>query len=79
MVISAHPDDEILGAGGTLIRHKEKGDEIAWLIVTNIFVEHGFNADRVKLRQQEIDKVASATSYSQIRLDKEEAPEVIVT
>ncbi len=35
MVISAHPDDETLGCGGTLLSSKEKGCEIYWLIITN--------------------------------------------
>ena len=25
IIISAHPDDETLGAGGTLLKHKSKG------------------------------------------------------
>lgn len=33
LVIAAHPDDEVLGCGGTVIRHKEKGDVIESLIV----------------------------------------------
>jgi LmbE family N-acetylglucosaminyl deacetylase len=34
LVVSAHPDDETLGAGGTLARHIEAGDEVSWLITT---------------------------------------------
>lgn len=33
MAIVAHPDDEILGAGGTLIKHAENGDEVYCLIL----------------------------------------------
>jgi N-acetylglucosamine malate deacetylase 1 len=33
LVIAAHPDDEVLGAGGTLIRHFKAGDEVRALIV----------------------------------------------
>ncbi|NDA62785.1 MAG: PIG-L family deacetylase [Chitinophagia bacterium] len=58
IVISAHPDDETLGAGGTLLKHKENGDEIHWLIVTNIFENQGFSKERIQARQVEIEKVA---------------------
>ncbi len=60
IVISAHPDDEILGAGGTLLKHKEKGDDIYWLIITNVFESQGFTKERVESRQVEIKKVAEA-------------------
>ena len=36
LVISAHPDDEILGLGGTLKRHSVNGDSVSILIVANI-------------------------------------------
>jgi LmbE family N-acetylglucosaminyl deacetylase len=58
IVISAHPDDETLGAGGTLLKHKENGDEIHWLIATNIFENQGFSKERIQARQVEIEKVA---------------------
>lgn len=32
-MVCAHPDDEILGAGGTLIKHSQQGDEIHCLIL----------------------------------------------
>lgn len=34
LFIAVHPDDETLGCGGTILKHKEKGDEIYWLILT---------------------------------------------
>ena len=32
LVVSAHPDDETLGAGGTVARHARHGDEV-WVCV----------------------------------------------
>lgn len=58
IVISAHPDDEILGCGGTLFKHKANGDEIYWMITTNVFEHQGFSKQRIESRQQEIKKVA---------------------
>ena len=58
LVVSAHPDDEILGVGGTLIRHRNQGDEIHWIIATNIFENQGFEEKRVISRQEEIVKVS---------------------
>lgn len=57
IVISAHPDDETLGAGGAMLKHIANGDNVYWLIVTNVFEEHGFSKARVESRQQEIKDV----------------------
>ncbi len=35
LVIAAHPDDEVLGVGGTLLRHQKAGDNIFILILAN--------------------------------------------
>lgn len=37
LAISAHPDDETLGAGGTLLGHVARGDEVHWAVVTQPF------------------------------------------
>jgi LmbE family N-acetylglucosaminyl deacetylase len=66
IVISAHPDDETLGAGGALLKHKENGDEIYWLIVTNIFEYQGFTIERIESRQVEIKKVAKQFGFKQV-------------
>ena len=51
VVIAPHPDDETLGCGGTLLRHKENGDTIHWLLLTSAHREQGY-ADAV-IQQQE--------------------------
>ncbi|MCH2105723.1 MAG: PIG-L family deacetylase, partial [Planctomycetes bacterium] len=35
LVIAPHADDEVLGCGGTLTRHIERGDEVEVLVLTD--------------------------------------------
>jgi LmbE family N-acetylglucosaminyl deacetylase len=35
LVVAAHPDDEVLGMGGTIARHITRGDEVRVLVVTD--------------------------------------------
>ncbi len=55
LVIAPHPDDETLGCGGTLLRHKAEGDEIHWLIMTkmnkDIVKENIFNKRKQEIKQ----------------------------
>ncbi|MCK5099419.1 MAG: PIG-L family deacetylase [Desulfobacteraceae bacterium] len=37
MVVAVHPDDETLGCGGTLLRHKEQGANIHLLLITAMY------------------------------------------
>lgn len=48
LVIAVHPDDETLGCGGTLLKHKANGDEIHWLICTAIEKSHKYYEKRAK-------------------------------
>ena len=36
LIVSPHPDDETLGAGGTLLQHQQRGDEIHCLLMTEL-------------------------------------------
>lgn len=60
LVISPHPDDETLGCGGTLIRHKREGDEIHWLIMTNVNPD---DKDVYSVKEREIAEVSKAYNF----------------
>lgn len=66
LIVSPHPDDETLGCGGMILKHKDGGDKIYWLIVTNIDVKDGWDKDTVKERQKEIKRVAEVYSFEKI-------------
>lgn len=63
LVISPHPDDETLGCGGTILKHKDMGDKIYWLIITNIDAKNGWDKNAVKKRQKEIEIVAEMYGF----------------
>ena len=66
IVISAHPDDETLGAGGTILKHIANGDDVYWLITTTITDEQGFGKGRVEERLAEIEKVAGIYGFKKV-------------
>ena len=63
LVISPHPDDETLGAGGTLLKMKAKGHKIFWLNITNMKPEYGYKPERVAERNAEIQKVKNLYDF----------------
>lgn len=64
IVVSPHPDDETLGAGGTLLKYKAQGHSIFWLNITNMKEEYGYTTDIISERQLQISKVNKAYSFS---------------
>lgn len=52
LIIAPHPDDEILGCGGTIIKNVTKGNEVYICIVTKAFPPL-FNAERVAITRQD--------------------------
>jgi len=57
MVISPHPDDETLGCGATLLKHKKNKDKVFWLNVTKAGINSGYSTKFLKKREIEIKKV----------------------
>jgi N-acetylglucosamine malate deacetylase 1 len=66
LVVSPHPDDEVLGCGATLMRRKKDGGALGWLIVTGISEQAGWSAERVQQREAEIAKVAEAIGFEKV-------------
>ena len=66
LVIAPHPDDETLGCGGTLFRHKQEADELYWVIVTGISEKNGWSAEAVEKRDAEIDTVAKKYGFADV-------------
>lgn len=62
LVIAPHPDDETLGCGGALLRHKSLGDSVHWLIVTSMDSVR-YSAERIEHRSREIEQVAGAYGF----------------
>lgn len=66
IVVAVHPDDETLGAGGTLLKHKSVKDEIYWLIVTSALSSCGYSEEFIKTRASEIKAVSSAYGFKDV-------------
>jgi N-acetylglucosamine malate deacetylase 1 len=63
LVVSPHPDDETLGAGGSILKFKKQGHNIFWLNFTDISKKYGYPIKQVEKRQAEIQKVKNAYSF----------------
>ena len=63
LAIAPHSDDETLGCGGTLLRHRAQGDAIHWVIATRMDPAT-FPAERIARREAEIAAVAKAYGFA---------------
>jgi LmbE family N-acetylglucosaminyl deacetylase len=54
LIVAAHPDDEVLGCGGTIARHADEGDQVQVLIV----------AEGATSRQQQRDRLQAGDELS---------------
>ena len=52
LVIAAHPDDEVLGCGGTIARHADSGDQVQVLIVAEGSTSRQQKRDRDQVRDE---------------------------
>ena len=65
LFIAVHPDDETLGCGGTILKHKDNGDEIYWLIITSPTRNYSasYSDEFIEERRQLVNKIASEYTF----------------
>jgi LmbE family N-acetylglucosaminyl deacetylase len=68
LFVSVHPDDETLGCGGTILKHKRQGDQLFWLIISGPTNSHpyGFSEEMIKKRETEIKRVSLSYGFEKI-------------
>lgn len=60
LCIAVHADDETLGCGGTLLKHKDNGDKINWLLLTGPTSNHPrhFSQEHIIKRDEKVNVIA---------------------
>ena len=66
LVISVHPDDETLGAGGTILKHIDEGHNVTFLLMTRIDISQGFNESQIDTHIKQKDAMIKAYGFSKV-------------
>ena len=61
LIVAAHPDDEVLGCGGTIARHADEGDQVQVLIVA----EGATSRQEQRNRNQASDELSALAQAAQ--------------
>jgi len=67
LIVAAHPDDEVLGCGGSIARHADAGDHVQVLVV----------AEGATSRQQQRDRGQVDTELSDLAFAAQKAGEIL--
>ena len=60
LVVAPHPDDEIIGPGGTLLRRRSEGGTVGWLVMTALVSSRKADIERKRARDAEVENVRLA-------------------
>lgn len=66
LVIAPHPDDEILGVGGTLLKRKSQGHQLAWVIVTKPSKILNWSSIQISNRQSQIKEISKQIGFDEV-------------
>lgn len=65
LIISVHPDDETLGCGGTMLKHRAAGDDLYWMVGT-VAHEPGWSSEVIEAKAGEVEAVAEAYGVAKV-------------
>ncbi|MEE9398693.1 MAG: PIG-L deacetylase family protein [Dehalococcoidales bacterium] len=65
LIIAAHPDDETMGAGGTIVKHIKCGDEVYLCVVTKAYSPE-WSAEIIKVKREEVSKAAEILGIKRV-------------
>jgi LmbE family N-acetylglucosaminyl deacetylase len=66
LVVAPHPDDEVLGCGGTIARHAKAGDRVRVAIVTRGIPELCTKSDNVEIVRKELSAAHHLLGVEQV-------------
>ena len=66
LVFAPHPDDELLGVGGTLLQRKARGGQTALVLMTHIDVAHGWATEDIAKKEMQIKESAQFIGFDAV-------------
>ena len=64
LIVSPHPDDETLGAGGTALRFLDEGNKVSWLNITGISESNIFLDEMKQIRKKQLDEIVEFYKFT---------------
>lgn len=64
LIVSPHPDDETLGAGGTALRFLDEGNKVSWLNITGIGESNLFSDEMKQKRKKQLEEIVEFYKFT---------------
>ena len=64
LVVSPHPDDETLGAGGTILKLIDEGNDVYWLNITAMLNERKFSKESIERRELQLKDIEAFYGFT---------------